>query len=136
MFTRLLGNLSLGMKLSLGFALVMASTLGVAATALYALNVLEARGEKIRQSGSIQTLLLQARVAEKEFGLALTSESAIRVALVVNELVTLLRAQDPGDIRSARAVDVYLEQFERYAQAQRTARQARVHMQERAQAVG
>lgn len=136
MFTRLLGNLSLGMKLSLGFALVMASTLGVAATALYALNVLEVRGEKIRQSGSIQTLLLQARVAEKEFGLALTSESAIRVALMVNELVTLLRAQDPGDIRSARAVDVYLEQFERYAQAQRTARQARVHMQERAQAVG
>ena len=134
MLTRVLGNLSVGIKLSLGFALVLASTLGVAATALYALHVLETRGEAIRELGSIRSMMLQARVAEKEFGLALAPASAEQVAAIAGQMLTALQQQDSSD--SADTAQHYLAQFERYAQAQREARQARILMQQQAQAVG
>ena len=131
MLTRLLGNLSVGLKLSLGFALVLASTLGVTATALYALSVLETRGENIRQLGVLQSLMLQARVAEKDFGLSPGTDSAEQVERVVSELLGELQEQQVVD-----AATTYLEQFGHYVRAQGAVREARIHMQERAQALG
>ncbi|MFP6850412.1 MAG: methyl-accepting chemotaxis protein [Pseudomonas sp.] len=138
MFARLLGNLSVGGKLSLGFGLVLLSTLGVAATAFYALNTLEARSEKLRDVAAIESLMLRARVAEKEFGLELAPEAGERVTHLIGELVALLHRQqaDAGQADSIAAANTYLSQFERYAQAQRDAREARMGMQRAAQGLG
>lgn len=138
MFARLLGNLSVGAKLSLGFGLVLLSTLGVAATAFYALNTLEARSEKLRDVAAIESLMLRARVAEKEFGLELAPEAGERVTHLIGELVELLHRQqaDAGQADSIAAANTYLRQFERYAQAQRDAREARMGMQRSAQGLG
>lgn len=138
MMARVLGNLSVGTKLSLGFGLVLLSTLGVAATAFYAFNMLEARSEKMRDVASVESLMLQARVAVKAFGLELAEEEAGKVAGLTGELVSLLQKlqadTEQGD--SIEAASTYLAQFERYAQAQRDAREARLRMQQLAQALG
>ena len=138
MLARMLGNLSVGAKLSLGFGLVLLSTLGVAATAFYALNALEERGEKMRDVVTIESLMLQARVEEKTFGLELAPEAADSVSRLTGELVSLLSEyQTDNDQRNPiEAANTYLEQFERYVQAQREARAARLRMQQLAQAVG
>ncbi|MDI3356290.1 methyl-accepting chemotaxis protein [Pseudomonas sp. UYIF39] len=136
MIARVLGNLSVGTKLSLGFGLVLVSTLGVAATAFYALNVLEARAEKMNDVASVESLLLQAQVSVKAFALDLAEEEAHKVAGITGELVLLLETSQGGQGDSTNAAKIYLAQFERYAQAQRDARQARLRMQQLAQVVG
>ncbi|AHL74360.1 chemotaxis protein [Stutzerimonas stutzeri] len=138
MLARVLGNLSVGAKLSLGFGLVLLSTLGVAATAFYALNTLEARGEKLRDVANIESLMLRARVAEKVFGLELAPEVGERVTHLIGELVSLLDGHqgDAGQDDSIAAANTYLTQFEQYAQAQRDARSARLSMQQTAQELG
>ncbi|MDA7089224.1 methyl-accepting chemotaxis protein [Pseudomonas sp. SA3-5] len=138
MMARVLGNLSVGTKLSLGFGLVLLSTLGVAATAFYAFNMLEARAEKTRDVASVESLMLQARVAVKAFGLELAEEEASKVAGLTGELISLLQKPpaDTGQGDSLEAASTYLAQFERYAQAQRDARAARLRMQQAAQALG
>jgi methyl-accepting chemotaxis protein len=136
MIARVLGNLSVGTKLSLGFGLVLLSTLGVAATGFYALNVLEARAEKMNDVASVESLLLQAQVSVKAFGLDLAEEEARKVASLSGELVLLLEKSRAGQGDSIQAAKIYLAQFERYAQAQRDAREARLRMQQLAQVVG
>ncbi|WPN44585.1 methyl-accepting chemotaxis protein [Pseudomonas sp. P8_241] len=138
MIARALGNLSVGTKLTLGFGLVLLSTLGVAATGFYALNVLEARAGKMNDVATVESLLLQAQVAVKAFGLELAEDEAHKVARLTGELVTLLEKSrvETGQGGSMDAAKIYLAQFERYAQAQRDAREARLRMQQLAQVVG
>jgi methyl-accepting chemotaxis protein len=138
MIARVLGNLSVGTKLTLGFGLVLLSTLGVAATGFYALNVLEARAGKMNDVAAVESLLLQAQVAVKAFGLDLAEDEAHKVARLTGELVALLEKSrvETGQGGSMDAAKIYLAQFERYAQAQRDAREARLRMQQLAQVVG
>lgn len=138
MIARVLGNLSVGTKLSLGFGLVLLSTLGVAATAFYAFNVLETRAEKMNDVAAVESLILQAQVAVKAFGLDLAEEEANKVANLIGELVSLLEKSHTETAQggSIDAAKIYLSQFERYAQAQRNAREARLRMQQLAQVVG
>jgi methyl-accepting chemotaxis protein len=135
---RVLGNISVGSKLSLGFGLVLLSTLGVAATAFYAFNVLESRAERMNEVASVEALMLQAQVAVKAFGLDLAEEEANKVTGLIGELVTVLgKSREPaGQGASIEAVKMYQVQFERYALAQRNAREARMRMQQLAQVVG
>jgi methyl-accepting chemotaxis protein len=135
---RVLGNISVGSKLSLGFGLVLLSTLGVAATAFYAFNVLEFRAERMNEVASVEALMLQAQVAVKAFGLDLAEEEANKVTGLIGELVTVLgKSREPaGQAASIEAVKMYQVQFERYALAQRNAREARMRMQQLAQVVG
>lgn len=72
--SRVLGNLSVGAKLSLGFGLVLLVTLGVATTAFRSLGLLQQRGEQSRQESSIQALMLRARIDEKAFALDLAPQ--------------------------------------------------------------
>jgi methyl-accepting chemotaxis protein len=135
---RALGNLSVGSKLWLGFGLVLLSTLAVAATAFYAFNVFETRARKMNDVAAVESLILQAQVAVKAFGLNLAEDEANKVARLTAELVALLEKSqmDSGQGASKEATDDYLAQFERYAQAQRDAREARLRMQQLAQVVG
>lgn len=138
MMGRALGNLSVGSKLWLGFGLVLLSTLAVAATAFYAFNVLETRTRKMNDVAAVESLILQAQVAVKAFGLNLAEDEANKVAGLTAELVALLEKtqMDSGQGASKEATRHYLSQFERYAQAQRDAREARLRMQQLAQVVG
>jgi methyl-accepting chemotaxis protein len=138
MMGRALGNLSVGSKLWLGFGLVLLSTLAVAATAFYAFNVLETRARKMNDVATVESLILQAQVAVKAFGLNLAEDEANKVAGLTAELVALLEKSqmDKGQGASKEAIHDYLAQFERYAQAQRDARGARLRMQQLAQVVG
>ncbi|WP_165878339.1 methyl-accepting chemotaxis protein [Pseudomonas sp. PAMC 29040] len=138
MIARVLGNLSVGSKRWLGFGLVLLSTLAVAATAFYAFNVLETRAEKMSDVASVESLILQAQIAVKAFGLDLAEDEADKVAGLTAELVSLLEKSrmETGQGASIEAATHYLAQFERYAQAQRDARAARLSMQQLAQVLG
>ncbi|MDH4565593.1 methyl-accepting chemotaxis protein [Pseudomonas sp. BN414] len=138
MIGRVLGNLSVGTKLSLGFGLVLLSTLGVAATAFYAFTVLDTRAEKMNDVATIESLMLQAQVSVKAFGLDLAEEEANKVAGLTDELISLLEKSQAqtGQGDSVEAARVFLAQFQRYAQAQRDAREARLRMQQLAQVLG
>ncbi|MDE1165564.1 MAG: methyl-accepting chemotaxis protein [Pseudomonas sp.] len=135
---RALGNLSVGSKLWLGFGLVLLSTLAVASTAFYAFNVLETRARKMNDVAAVESLILQTQVAVKAFGLNLAEDEAKKVTGLTTELVALLETSqmDSGQGVSIEATHHYLAQFERYAQAQRDARKARLRMQQLAQVVG
>ncbi|WP_280347955.1 methyl-accepting chemotaxis protein [Pseudomonas sp. BN414] len=128
----------MGTKLSLGFGLVLLSTLGVAATAFYAFTVLDTRAEKMNDVATIESLMLQAQVSVKAFGLDLAEEEANKVAGLTDELISLLEKSQAqtGQGDSVEAARVFLAQFQRYAQAQRDAREARLRMQQLAQVLG
>ncbi|NUA32744.1 HAMP domain-containing protein [Pseudomonas sp. UMA601] len=132
MFTRVLGNLSVGHKLTLGFGLVLLSTLAVAVTAFHALQQLQLRGEHIRELGITRALMQQAREAEKSYGLAPSSETAGRVGALLGDLGTRLA----GDTHTRQAADAYRKQFHDYVQAREDERAARLRMQALAQAAG
>lgn len=139
MFARVLGNLSVGAKLTLGFGLVLASTLAVACTAFNALHVLEQRGAVIRDLGGARALMLQARSAEKDFGLTLSTDASGQVALLIDQLDRLLsrhRGKIPDAATASEASATYFAQFQRYAQAKLEERETRVRMQELAQNLG
>jgi methyl-accepting chemotaxis protein len=135
---RVLGNISVGSKLSLGFGLVLLSTLGVAATAFYAFSVLESRAQRMDEVASVESLMLQAQVAVKAFGMDLAEEEAGKVTALIGDLVAVLgkSRENAGQGASIEAVKMYQVQFERYALAQRNAREARMRMQQLAQVVG
>lgn len=138
MIARVLGNISVGCKLSLGFGLVLLSTLGVAATAFYAFSVLESRAQRMDEVASVESLMLQAQVAVKAFGMDLAEEEAGKVTALIGDLVAVLgkSRENAGQGASIEAVKMYQVQFERYALAQRNAREARMRMQQLAQVVG
>ncbi|TNF83880.1 methyl-accepting chemotaxis protein [Pseudomonas sp. ICMP22404] len=137
--SRVLGNLSVGAKLSLGFGLVLLVTLGVAVTAFRSLGVLQQRGEQLRQESSIQALILRARIAEKEFALDLASQHLDQVRETLEKLSQHLDvepANDPARVPVRTATSAYLEQFLGYAGSLRRAREARLRMQSLARAAG
>ena len=136
MFERILGNLSVGAKLSFGFGLVLASTLAVAVTAFHALHVLEQRGAVIRDLGGARGLMLQARIAEKDFGMNLAQPAASEVGARLQALGGLLdqHVQQVPDAASAQAASQrYLDQFQHYVRTRQQEREARFAMQEQAQ---
>lgn len=138
-FSRVLANLSVGTKLSLGFGLVLVFTLGVALAASYSLTLLKTRSEQLRDQAATQALMLQARIYEKEFALTLDAQVAERVSNAVAELgkVVQSRSVNSSDQSAIQAAaNVYLEEFRHYAQSLRSARDERLRMQERAQAAG
>ena len=136
--SRVLGNLSVGAKLSLGFGLVLLFTLGVALTAFHSLGVLQARGEQSRDEAATQVLILQARIAEKEFALNLAPSALIQVREVVEQLIRLLDASSSSapHVAMGDAASAYLQQFLGYADSLRQAREARLRMQTLAQTAG
>ncbi|MBN3864309.1 HAMP domain-containing protein [Pseudomonas frederiksbergensis] len=137
--SRVLGNLSVGAKLSLGFGLVLLVTMGVAATAFRSLGVLQLRGEQSRQESSTQALILRARIDEKAFALDLAPQ---RLELVRETIGKLNQQLDDDPANSASratvrtAVSAYLEQFLGYADSLRRGREARLRMQTLAQTAG
>ncbi|WRV66309.1 methyl-accepting chemotaxis protein [Pseudomonas frederiksbergensis] len=136
---RVLGNLSVGAKLLLGFGLVLLVTLGVALTAFRSLGVLQQRGEQSRQASAVQALILRARIDEKAFALDLAPQ---RLEQVRETIGKLNRQLDDHPTNSAThtavrtAVSAYLEQFLGYADSLRRARETRLRMQARAQTAG
>jgi len=137
--SRVLGDLSVGAKLLLGFGLVLLVTLGVAATAFHSLGVLQQRGEQSRHESSIQALILRARIAEKEFALDLSPQRLDQVREIIGKLSQQLDdapASSASRATMRTAVSAYLEQFLGYADSLRRAREARLHMQALAQTAG
>ncbi|XXE14962.1 HAMP domain-containing protein [Pseudomonas sp. Z1-12] len=136
---RVLGNLSVGAKLLLGFGLVLLVTLGVALTAFRSLGVLQQRGEQSRQASAVQALILRARIDEKAFALDLAPQRLEQVRETIGKLNQQL---DDHPINSAThttvrtAISAYLEQFLGYADSLRRARETRLRMQARAQTAG
>jgi methyl-accepting chemotaxis protein len=128
---RVLADLSVGAKLSVGFGLVLLFTLGVAVTAFYSLNLLQQRSEQLRAEASVQGLILQARIAEKEFALSLQPAVAEQVTRAVEQLSTQLDAVSASASHAAMrdASAAYLQQFIGYAESLRQAREARLRMQ-------
>ena len=136
---RVLGNLSVGAKLSLGFGLVLLVTLAVAVTAFRSLGVLQQRGEQSRQESSIQALILRARIAEKAFALDLAPQGLEQVRETIGKLNQQLDEEPANSASGATvrtAVSAYLEQFLGYADSLRRAREARLRMQTLAQTAG
>ena len=135
---RVLANLSVGAKLCVGFGLVLLLTLGVALTAFYSLQVLQQRSEQLREQGSIQGLILQARIDEKTFALDLQPAVAEQVKRSVEALSTQLEVGPLTPARTAMrdAGVAYLQQFTGYAASLSQAREARLNMQALARAAG
>ena len=136
---RVLGNLSVGGKLLLGFGLVLLVTLGVALTAFRSLGVMQQRAEQSRQESSIQALILRARIDEKAFALDLASQRLEQVRETLGKLNQQLDDQPTNSATHTTvrtAVSAYLEQFLDYADSLRRAREARLRMQALAQTAG
>lgn len=139
MLNRALGNISVGAKLSLGFGLVLVFTVGVALTAFNSLSVMQARTEQVSHQSAIQTLILQARLSEKDFALSLAPQAVDLVRAAIDSLNRQLleaQAQDGEGEGMQSSSKVYLEQFIRYSDSLRRAREARLRMQERAKTAG
>jgi len=137
--SRLLGNLSVGAKLSIGFGLVLLFTLGVGITAFHSLSLLGRRGEQLRTEDWIQTLVLQARIAEKEYALSLSPQAQHQVRGAVEQLTRHfdgLPQKNNADIAMREASSDYLKQFLSYAESLQQAREARLRMQTLAQTAG
>ncbi|WP_335945127.1 methyl-accepting chemotaxis protein [Pseudomonas sp. G166] len=137
--SRVLGDLSVGAKLSLGFGLVLLVTLGVAATAFRSLGVLQQRAEQSRQESSIQALILRARIDEKAFALDLAPQHLEQVRETIGKLSQHLDEEPANSASHATvrtAAGTYLEQFLGYADSLRRAREARLRMQTLAQTAG
>nr|WP_223457575.1 methyl-accepting chemotaxis protein [Pseudomonas sp. A-R-26] len=137
--SRLLGNLSVGAKLSIGFGLVLLFTLGVGITAFHSLSLLGLRGEQLRTEDWIQTLVLQARIAEKEYALSLSPQAQDQVRGAVEQLTRHfdgLPQKNSADIAMRDASSDYLKQFLSYAESLQQAREARMRMQTLAQTAG
>lgn len=136
---RLLESLSVGSKLSLGFGLVLLSTVGVALTALNSNGVLEEHSDQLRSEASIQALILQARIAEKDFALNLTPKSAEQVQLSIEQLVQKIDTNSNAAlawVTVRKASSDYLQQFLHYADSTRQVRAARLRMQDLASVAG
>ncbi|OXR38643.1 chemotaxis protein [Pseudomonas jessenii] len=136
---RLLGNLSVGAKLSIGFGLVLLFTLGVGIAAFHSLSLLGARGEQLRTEDWIQTLILQARIAEKEYALNLSPLAQDQVRGAIDQLIRHfddLPQKNSAELAMRDASSDYLKQFLSYAESLQRAREARLRMQTLAQTAG
>ncbi|MDH4559926.1 methyl-accepting chemotaxis protein [Pseudomonas sp. BN411] len=136
---RWLDHLSVGGKLSLGFALVLACTLGMALTALHALRATQAGAEQLRALDRLQDSLSQARLAEKDFGLSPVLAAAERVETNLRRLSAELPLTQSGEA-FGRALETtigqYLDAFRGYAGARSAAVEASLRMQALAETTG
>ncbi|BAN48310.1 hypothetical protein PCA10_25780 [Metapseudomonas resinovorans NBRC 106553] len=136
---RWLVHLSVGGKLSLGFGLVLACTLGVAFAALHALQLSQSSSAQLRVLDRLQGALAEARLAERAFGLAPSAEAAAQVDAALRQLqAEAPRSGSGDDFRTALGAGAqgYLDAFHRYADARRTAVDARLRMQGLAEDTG
>lgn len=132
-----LGRLSVGAKLSVGFGLVLLTTVIVAGTAFSSIALLQSRTERLRDALQIQAKVLQARVFEKEYAIDLQPEAEAQVRAIIEALHTELATSDVlarGEMRDAIAA--YLKQFQAYTEALRDLRSSRLKMQQLAADAG
>ncbi|UVL42571.1 methyl-accepting chemotaxis protein [Pseudomonas sp. B21-040] len=134
-----LSRLSVGGKLSLGFGLVLICTMGMAFTAWYSVQVTQSSATQLlvldRQKGN----LAQARVAEKDFGLQPSLETARQVEDSLRQLQIGSPLARPGEDFGrtlSDSSDRYLKAFQEYAEARQQALQARMRMQVLAETTG
>lgn len=133
------GHLSVGLKLSLGFGLVLLSTLAMALATLHALRVLQAASSELRALDALQIDLGQARQAEKDFGISLAPAAAERVAAVLDGLHEDLAQAGSSDTFRRELEETlhgYRAAFDGYVAAGRSARDARMRMQTLAEGAG
>ena len=134
----LLNRLSVGGKLSLGFGLVLICTMGMALTAWYSVRVTQSSTLQLRELDRQKAGLAQARLAEKDFGLLPSRESAAQVEGSLRLLQvgpTPLLGEDFIEAL-ATSSDRYLKAFQAYAEARQQAIRARLRMQELAETTG
>lgn len=134
----LLNRLSVGGKLSLGFGLVLVCTMGMALTAWYSVRVTQSSTLQLRELDRQKAGLAQARLAEKDFGLLPSRESAAQVEDSLRLLQvgpTPLLGEDFIEAL-ATSSDRYLKAFQAYAEARQQAIRARLRMQELAETTG
>ncbi|WP_280349330.1 methyl-accepting chemotaxis protein [Pseudomonas sp. BN414] len=136
---RWLGHLSVGGKLSLGFGLVLACTLGMALAAWQALLLTQASAAQLRALDRLQAALAEARLAERAYGLAPSAGAAGEVEAGLRRLRDEAPRVGSGDaFRAALEASSqgYLEAFRGYADARRVALDARLRMQGLAEDTG
>lgn len=136
---RVFGNFSVGGKFSIGFGLVLLSTLGVAITAFHSIGMLQQRSEQLSKLSGMQSLILQARIAEKGFAIDLAPEASEQVRQNIEQLTQLLdgtstQAAGWEGMRAASAT--HFQQFLSYADSLQQVKIARKNMTDRAQVVG
>lgn len=138
LLSRWFADISVGGKLVLGFALVLLLTVGVTATALLTQRDLLRSGEILTDVAAVNTGVLQARVAERQFALSRDSAQAdaVRQALdTVDSRLALLPHEYFGQQRwvaIAKASGGYLRQFQGFSRLQLDAHEARLGMQAQA----
>ncbi|WP_347907179.1 methyl-accepting chemotaxis protein [Pseudomonas grandcourensis] len=134
-----LNRLSVGGKLSLGFGLVLICTMGMALTAWYSVRVTQSSTTQLRELDRQKASLAQARLAERDFGLLPSRESAAQVEDSIRQLqVGPSLAPSGGGFRQtlAQSSDRYLKAFQAYAEARLQAIRARLRMQVLAETTG
>ncbi|MDR0278630.1 MAG: methyl-accepting chemotaxis protein [Paucimonas sp.] len=134
-----LGRLGVGGKLTLGFGLVLACTLGMALAAWYALQVNQASSARLAALERLQQQLGEARQAEQAFAVDAAPAAAVQVENALQRL-----QQDAGAAHADAAFErllgersaEYLRGFQAYAAARREAQAARLRMQALAEEAG
>ncbi|MBA1200386.1 methyl-accepting chemotaxis protein [Pseudomonas capeferrum] len=104
-----LSDLSIGSKLRLGFGLLTALALGVAAVGFYSIFTLFERGDFITGVAEINARQLQAQVAQKDYLLSGSAEAASRIDEALgrlNERLELLLASHPDHPSVSRLQDI------------------------------
>jgi methyl-accepting chemotaxis protein len=134
-----LNRLSVGGKLTLGFGLVLICTMGMALTAWYSVRVTQSSTTQLRELDRQKASLAQARLAERDFGLLPSRESAAQVEDSLRQLQvgpSLALSGERFKQTLAQSTDRYLKAFQAYAEARYQAIRARLRMQVLAETTG
>ncbi len=134
-----LNRLSVGGKLTLGFGLVLICTMGMALTAWYSVRVTQSSTTQLRELDRQKASLAQARLAERDFGLLPSRESAAQVEDSLRQLQvgpSLALSGEGFRQTLAQSSDRYLKAFQAYAEARYQAIRARLRMQVLAETTG
>jgi methyl-accepting chemotaxis protein len=134
-----LNRLSVGGKLTLGFGLVLICTMGMALTAWYSVRVTQSSTTQLRELDRQKASLAQARLAERDFGLLPSRESAAQVEDSLRQLQvgpSLALSGERFKQTLAQSSDRYLKAFQAYAEARHQAIRARLRMQVLAETTG
>ncbi len=133
-----MGHWSVGVKLTLGFSLVLTATVAIAWVATHAMQVLQVQSSQLRALDVWQWRLAQARIAEKTFGLTGGENAAQDVRVQLNQLRAQLDRElswEPATPALSSAVDAYRSAFNDYADAHKNLRNSRLRMQQLAELV-
>ena len=117
-----MANLSVGIKLLLGFSVVLLLSLGVSATGFYGMSQMTAASEREDILTRLQTLLLEARVSERNFALTRQESSAQQLERTMtlleqslNDLDALASSGKNQGIEEIRlAIQTYSHEFNVY----------------------